>query len=103
MIPYLTSARGGTPQLGCDPRRDPGSGAQYEGVWKFLRRRVPLLIVTILGIIVLAEIIVICFAAYKIAASSFDFTVMIWKLISLSIKIRSPGGRRTSNARQSGP
>jgi hypothetical protein len=48
-----------------------------------------LLIIATLGITVLAEIIVICFAAYKINANSFEFTAVILKLISLSIKIRS--------------
>jgi len=43
-----------------------------------------------IGLLILAGIAIICFAAYKIKAESFELSTSFLKLISLSIKIRSP-------------
>jgi len=45
------------------------------------------------GVLVIAGIIVICCAAYIIRAESFEFSAVILKLVSISIKIISPDGR----------
>ncbi len=41
----------------------------------------------------IAGIVVVCFTAYKIKAESFEVSAAIWKLISFSIKIKSPDRR----------
>jgi hypothetical protein len=51
------------------------------------------LVVATLGAFVLAGVIVICCAAYIIRAESFEFSAVILKLVSISIKIISPDGR----------
>jgi hypothetical protein len=50
-----------------------------------------MLVVAIAGVLVLAGIGVLCFAAYKINAESFEFSTAFLKLVSFSIKIMSPG------------
>lgn len=52
-----------------------------------------------LGILILLALSILCFAAFKIKAESFEFTTAIWKIASFSIKIRSP----KSAADQSAP
>jgi hypothetical protein len=48
---------------------------------------------------ILAGIIVICCVAYTIGAESFEFSAVILKVVSISIKIISPTGRRRSKRR----
>ena len=48
---------------------------------------------------ILAGIIVVCCAAYTIGAESFEFSVVILKVVSISIKIISSPGRRRSKRR----
>jgi multisubunit Na+/H+ antiporter MnhC subunit len=49
----------------------------------------------VIGMVVLTALIVLCFAAYKIKAESFEFTTAILKAVSFSIKIMSPDDRKT--------
>lgn len=42
------------------------------------------------GVFILLALSILCFAAYKIRAQSFEFSTTIWKIASFSIKIRSP-------------
>jgi hypothetical protein len=46
--------------------------------------------IVIVGVLTLVAVGVFCFAAYKIRAESFEVTAGIWRLVSLSIKIKSP-------------
>ena len=46
--------------------------------------------VALFGALILAGLAIACFAAYKIKAESFELSATILKLLSLSIKIRSP-------------
>jgi hypothetical protein len=39
---------------------------------------------------ILLTLSILCFAAFKIKAESFEFSTAIWKIVSFSIKIRSP-------------
>jgi hypothetical protein len=50
--------------------------------------------IIIIGSILIATLAVICFAAYKIKAESFEFSAAIWKFVSFSIKIMSPDKAR---------
>jgi hypothetical protein len=49
-----------------------------------------------LGTVILIALSILCFAAFKIKAESFEFSTAIWKIASFSIKIRSP---KTANER----
>jgi O-antigen/teichoic acid export membrane protein len=51
------------------------------------------LIAVVIGMLVLTALAVLCFAAYKIKAESFEFSTAILKLVSFSIKIMSPNGK----------
>ena len=53
--------------------------------------------VVVVGVLVLAGIIVICVAAYIIDAESFEIKSRLWKIASVSIKIKS--SRRHSGPR----
>jgi hypothetical protein len=44
-----------------------------------------------LEVLILLALGILCFAAFKIKAASFEFSTAIWKIASFSIKIRSPG------------
>ena len=59
-------------------------------------------IVVLVGLLILAALGVICFAAYKIKAESFEFSTAIFKLVSFSIKIMSPEQRRKDEEEKSG-
>lgn len=52
-----------------------------------------------IGLLILAGIAIICFAAYKIKAESFELSTSFLKLISLSIKIRSPARKLPEDER----
>ena len=54
---------------------------------------VVLAIVIVAGVLLLAGLVVVCYAANKIKAESFEFSAGIWKILSLSIKIVSPNKR----------
>ena len=43
-----------------------------------------------LGTMLLLALSILCFAAFKLKAESFEFSTAIWKIVSFSIKIRSP-------------
>jgi len=43
------------------------------------------------GALILATVIVICLAAYKIKAQTFEFSTLIMNFVSLTIKITAPG------------
>jgi hypothetical protein len=47
-------------------------------------------VVAVAGILTLIIVSVICYAAYKIKAQSFEVSTAIFKLVSFSIKIISP-------------
>jgi hypothetical protein len=49
--------------------------------------------VVVVGIFALAGFAVVCYAAYKLKAESFEFTTVVWKIVSFSIKIASSGKR----------
>ena len=51
-------------------------------------------VVAVVGVMVIAALGVICLAAYKIKAESFEFSAAVLKLFSFSIKIMSPSDRR---------
>ena len=53
-----------------------------------------MVVVLIVGVLVLTGIAILCFAAYKIKAESFEFTTAILKLVSFSIKIVSSDAER---------
>lgn len=53
-----------------------------------------MIMVVVVGVLVLAVITVLCLAAFAIDAESFEFSTAFLKLVSLSIKIGSPGARR---------
>ena len=57
----------------------------------------------IVGVFTLAGLVIVCFEAYKIKAESFEFSTGIWKLLSFSIKIRSPEGRAREKDKQPRP
>jgi len=42
-----------------------------------------------IGALLIAVLVVLCVAAYKIKAESFEVTAGIWRLVTLSIKIKS--------------
>ena len=42
-----------------------------------------------IGVLILLGLGILCFAAYKIKAESFEFSTAIWKIASFSIKIKS--------------
>ena len=54
------------------------------------------------GILIILALGVICFAAYKIKAESFEFSTAILKLISFSIKITSPHNHPRDSQGESG-
>ncbi|MGH3156326.1 MAG: hypothetical protein ACRDNF_07120 [Streptosporangiaceae bacterium] len=59
-----------------------------------------MLTLLIVGVLILVGVIVVCFAAYKIKAESFEVSTAILKLISFSIKIKSPDRRRRGEGDQ---
>jgi hypothetical protein len=48
-----------------------------------------LLVVVVIGILLLAALVIITLAAYKIDADSFEFTTAVTRVASISIKIKS--------------
>jgi len=55
-----------------------------------------------LGILILLALSILCFAAFKIRAESFEISTVIWKIASFSIKIKSPeSGRRPPDRERS--
>ena len=48
-----------------------------------------LLAVTVIGVLLLAALVIVTFAAYKIDAESFEFTTAISRVVSISLKITS--------------
>jgi hypothetical protein len=58
-----------------------------------MRERPTMTIIIAFGILILAGIVIVCFAAYMIKAESFEVSTAILKLISFSIKIHSPAPR----------
>jgi glycerol uptake facilitator-like aquaporin len=54
------------------------------------RSWVVVVVAGVIGTLILIALGVLCFAAYKIKAESFESTTAILKLISFSIKIISP-------------
>ena len=60
--------------------------------------------VVVVGALILAIIIVICVSAYLIDAESFEITSRIWKVASLSVKIKSSRRHhRSSDPHNTGP
>ena len=43
-----------------------------------------------LGTMILLALSILCFAAFKLRAESFEFSTAILKIVSFSVKIRSP-------------
>jgi hypothetical protein len=51
------------------------------------------------GVLILSALSIVCFAAYKIRAKSFEVSTSVWKIASLSIKIISADAVRSESAR----
>jgi hypothetical protein len=45
------------------------------------------------GVLILSALSVVCFAAYKIRARSFEVSTSVWRIASFSIKIISADAR----------
>lgn len=61
-----------------------------------------MLTIIVIGLLTLSGLAVVCFAAYKIRAESFELSTTFLKLMSLSIKIRSPAKPPPEDARTDG-
>jgi hypothetical protein len=53
-----------------------------------------LMAIVVVGVLLLVALGVVCLAAYMINAESFEFSTAILRLVSFSIKVRSPGTAR---------
>jgi hypothetical protein len=51
------------------------------------------------GVLILSALSIVCFAAYKIRAKSFEVSTSVWKIASFSIKIISADAENRESAR----